>query len=272
MSYNLDDVRPGPQRWKRALDAAKDKPNSYHAKLLYERLYRASGLFDLDGDDVEHYWRVTRDAPSSYSKQTRHYYCSDFCFALASHLEAWITEDGGTHYSSYEELIKDIDDAVFGRQLYIGWGRSHYPLAEAILPRSLSRAVKCFTCGGKMSRDEFTCENPLISRVDFLDSVFIAVAWHNSQPTAAPVKKDEPLADWERELLDGVREELKVEQQQELEKEAVKVLVDEDGRIVEKQPQITEVLLTPSEARLLKYVPAHLRLEALDQIAQLDKL
>jgi len=230
MSVN-DNVRPGPQRWKRAVDAAIAKPESHHAALLFERLNRVRGLETVS----RRYWKVERH-------DRNHYYCSDFCVGLAVHLEAYI----GYQFSSYEDIIDKIRRPGDGTAINIGWSTGDWSkiMMRQVFPNMLPRNVKCFTCGGEMSKNYLTSGNPL---VDFTYARSLAQAY-------------------ERHVTEVAQEELSLT---ETDPYRDTVLIAEDGRIVDERPRITEVQLTPRERVLLGWIDSHNRHRALNE---LDKL
>lgn len=239
-----DNVRPGPARWKRAVDAAIAKPESHHAALLFERLNRVRGLETAS----RRYWKVERH-------ERNHYYCSDFCVGLAVHLEAYIG-DRGHQFSSYEDIIDKIRRPWDGTAINIGWGTDMWSktMMRQIFPNMLPRNVKCFTCGGEMSKNYLTSGNPL---VDFTYARSLARAYEPKtvvkEVTAAQLKDDAISLTRTDPMTDTV-------------------LLTEDGRILDERPQITEVQLTPRERVLLSWVHDFNRHKALESLKALGEL
>jgi hypothetical protein len=239
-----DNVRPGPLRWKRAVDAAIAKPESHHAALLFERLNRVRGL----ATTPTRYWKVERH-------ERNHYYCSDFCVGLAIHLEAYIG-DRGHQFSSYEDIIDKIRNTHNDVGIDIGWGTDAWSKTtlRQTFPRTLPRIVKCFTCGGEMSKNYLTSGNPLVS---FTYARSLAKEYAPKadvkEVTAAQLKTEPVLTEWERDLLRGA--------------DAGKVWISVDGHLVYDRPtDYMEINLTKRELAILKFVEKDRRHEALNAL------
>lgn len=149
---NTDNVSPGPKRWERAINGAKNSPNSAHAVLLRTRLETVKHL----DREPNQYWRVQFGA---YGEKN-HYYCSDFCAGIAMHLEATFNDE--MTYQSVAELV----DAIRYGYNAIDLGR--WAELYTTEPSQLPRTVKCFACGGKMLKTKLTSTYKL---VDFDDAL-----------------------------------------------------------------------------------------------------
>lgn len=238
---NTDNVSPGPRRWERAVKAALAKPDTYHAKLLFERLNRVRHLFPRD----DAYWVVRKH-------ERNQYYCSDFCAGLASHLDAHVGRN--CHWSSYDALIEEIarnngEKITIGTTSSAWWSSKYY--MERVYYADLPRTVKCFACGIKMTREG----TDGYARVDFGPAIIKAADCQNSQVEENP--QDRPLEDWERELLQSTPEP------------KYPVILAPNGETVVSPPQYRTVSLTERERVILGYVPAHFRHEVADRLERL---